>query len=294
MDFIYKVIESILMHRLNKSIDNCIENEQPKNEIIEPISPSHINSGDEIELPSTTKRLQIIVDLLFRNKYQKHYLNEVADTLGFINETEFYKLLNGETEPSFAFLDSFSEKYGVNKSWLKSGKGSPFIVTVNELCLADYFNFIKDIKPKRIFLIREDSDDGRAGVVLKLDNWNYKILGKNYKISSKVGAIGQIRIREFYYLLKNLNYSGLDSSTNSVILSTELFGKIFSGNISPSILEVNNYEDIKYSDWADDFLDFNHKYAMANDYGMMYGTEFTEAQNILKYMIKEQHAPTSL
>ncbi len=240
------------------------------------------------KLTSTSIRLKKATELLFENDYQpKFSLNRVAESLGLKNETEFHQLLNGEIDPSFEFLDLFAENYGINKDWLKYGEKSPFVVNQSQLFATEYLSIIKNLKPKEIFLIREDSSTGKTGIILKLGEWKYSVLGKSYHISSEVGGTGQLQIKKFYELLVELGNSGYNLHLNSKMVSQEIYSKLFSGNASPAILNANNHRDIKNSYWADDFMDYEYKYRNVQDYQTWYGEEFIKAQKILKYQLQK-------
>ncbi len=286
-EFIYKIFESLFIHYLKKNVDVYLENKKTEEKINKPVILKTEQSDVKKELTETTKRLKTVIELLFQNEFNLKYpLSRVADSLGLKSENEFIQLLNGETELTFEFLNSFSKKYGIDRNWLKYGENTPFFVEENQLYATGYIKIIKDVNPKNIFLVRENSKTGRTGIVLKLNTWNYKILGKSYHISSEVGGTGQIQIKGFYNFIKELNSLGFKYKIRSKIISQRLYSKLFSGYISPRILESNNHNEIKNSYWADDFLDFNHDYPIAEDYERWYGCEFVKAQNILKYQLQ--------
>lgn len=264
LDLLSKAITVIKFFRKSKKeseSDSLEDKEQARHDNNTPIN----------NLSSTTLRLQQVVGLI--SEHTKYPPNKMARKLGLTSERAFRELLDGTEEASFELLESFALKFGVNENWLISGEGAIFTIEKGKSSAEEYIDIIEGYDIKLMYLIRDKF--GRTGIILKLDEWDFKILGKYYHLNSKVGVTGQNQIKSFYNFL---NSTSLESTKIGIQLDEKLFERLFSGYIPPKILEKRSQ-----SNWYDDFLDYDHKCPIAKDYGHLYGSEFLESQEILKY-----------
>ena len=276
--FLIKILVALIPKLIIKLYEKKFESKKQDEQLDSLEKDAPIELTPTVELPSTTVRLKQAVDIIF--EHIEYPLNKIAYELGLNSETAFKDLLDGAKEPEFHFLEKIALQYGVNKEWLISGEGTLFKVGEYQLYATGYLNTIINAKPKAVYLIRENSEIGRTGIVLKLDQWNYQILGKYYHLSSEVGGTGQNQIESFYNFSKKLESTVDLSGIIGKHIDKESFSKLFSGNYSPKFLEKGSY-----SYWYEHFQDYEHKYSDSKYYGDWYGSEFLDAQRILRYML---------
>ncbi|MFW5762144.1 MAG: hypothetical protein ACOCXH_14310 [Cyclobacteriaceae bacterium] len=277
METLVKILVALIPKLIIKLYERIFESKKENEQLKIPKVSDQIEPTPIAEWPSTTIRLKQAVDIIF--EHIKYPLDKVAYELGLNSETAFKELLNGTKEPKFEFLERFALQFGVNKDWLISGEGTLFRVGEYQRYATGYLDIIINAKPESVYLIRENSETGRTGIVLKLDQWNYQVLEKYYHLSSEVGRTGQNQIKSFYNFIKKLKSRGLTDIIGKHI-DKESFSKLFNGNYSPKFLEKGSY-----SYWYEHFQDYEHKYPDSKYYGDWYGSEFLDAQRILKYTL---------
>lgn len=106
-----------------------------------------------------------------------------------VGELENY--FKGKAEPDFEFLEKFCDVFGINYSWLLEEKGEPFYsCKQTNYDPLRYYSYIKELNPEKICFIRSDDEEGNTFILLKLTDWKYEIIHRNWHISSHVGAGG--------------------------------------------------------------------------------------------------------
>lgn len=243
-------------------------------------------------IKATNDRFQKVWKLLFDNKHTPKYsIVEIACDLqragvkidkGSILDN----YLDGREELPISFLRTFATQYHVNFDWLISGKGAPFPLNSGKLWPTAYRS-IKEIieeKPyKYIYLVRSRTREGNAGIILQYSQWEYTVISKRFGIGRNDDGLEDQQIESFYRLSKEL-YSSRPSP-QSVTVNKSLFSKLFYGEIFPGIISENHKPGIDYNHWAEDFLDYEHKFKIAEHYALWYGEEFVEAQEALRYLL---------
>lgn len=277
--FIIKLLLALIPKLLIKLYEKNFENDTGEKKLILREVRSDQKEPEPVqEIPSTTVRLNQAIKIVF--EHFEYPLNKIAYELGFNSETAFKYLLTSYEAPTFSFLEKFALQYGVNKDWLIYGEGTLFNIGDYQLYATGYLQFISNIKPESVYLIRENSKTGRTGIILKLDQWNFKILGKYYHLSSEVGGTGQNQIESFYNFTRKLESAVGVTGIIGKHIDEESFSKLFNGYYSPKFLEKGSY-----SYWHEHFQDYDHKYPDAKYYESWYGQEFLDAQRILRYQI---------
>lgn len=237
------------------------------------------------------RRLNEIVVLLNENRIGDLFSKaRLARILGMKSICELESYLNGELIPDFAFLEKFSEEFGVSSTWLIEGMGQPFSPSERE----SYYNpmecylAIKESGPKRIYFIRVGSEvkEGDAFIILKLSDWKYKIIHGLWNISSRVGSGGSEQLYGMYQLIRKLKDDGYALQCFGRVLKEDDFNLLYSGQKFPgSVL----FDKSLSSFWWEDFIDVYHREKIAGNYEKMYGQEFIAAQNIIQGLLEKRN-----
>ncbi|TXM33914.1 hypothetical protein [Vibrio parahaemolyticus] len=220
-------------------------------------------------------------------EYSKITIAQLAQVMKLHKVSELERVFQGKEEPTFEFVDHFSSTFGVNRNWLLEGKYSPF--SNNDQTMSEphwYLDEIKQTNPLRVFFVREDSRKARTFLLLKIDDFKYKILHQTWHISDEVGAGGRRQLVSFYELVKSLrDKEGYGSKCGGLTLNCDDFSRLLSGDVYPgAFVEVGYRED----PWWDDFTDIHHKYPIAENYESWHGKSFIKAQTIVREKLEDE------
>lgn len=252
--------------------EKLIENMKTKQDVL---SYNYIDKNCEVM--NTIGRLNQYKDIL-QESNEQYTIPRLAKIMGFSSTGELECYFKGEKEPDFAFLEKFSDVFGINYDWLSEGRGKPF-VTDGEHYPESCYSYIENLNPEKIYFIRSDAKEGFTGIILQINDYKCKIVDGRWHISSYVGAGGQMQIYSMYKLIKRLRENGYSSKCFGRTLGDKDFSLLFSGNILPSLI-LDKYS-ISY--WWNDFMDINPSHPTSKKYEDLYGAEFIKAQEIVKF-----------
>jgi hypothetical protein len=235
-----------------------------------------------------SQRLRQVIDLMNEGRqYEQFSVAKLAGIMGLDKVSELEGYVLGHAEPPFAFLERFAKDFGVSQTWLKLGEGDPYDSAERfEISPIDYYERIVGLKPEQIIFVRDNSEDGDAGIILELAEWKYVVLPGTYSISSHVGGTGSHQIFSFYQLiLKLLALEEAERKHRCVgrELDSEETMRLFSGKMFPGVLTLPRRRS---SSWWYDFTDVNHEFHNAPEYPAEYGVEFVKAQEIVRSFLK--------
>lgn len=256
------------------------------------IAQEAVSTEPNTTIRPTTSRFQQVWKLLFDNEYTPRYsVIDIACDLQMAGleidkESVLDSYLSGREELPISFLRTFATQYHVNFDWLISGKGTPFPLNSGRLLPSSYRS-VKEIMKERpykyLYLVRSRTREGQAMIILQHGQWDYTVISKRFGIGRNDDGLEDQQIESFYRLSKEL-YSSRPSP-QSVTVNKSLFSKLFYGEIFPGIISENHKPGIDYNHWAKDFLDYEHKFKIAEHYALWYGEEFVEAQEALRYLL---------
>lgn len=261
---------------------------------IPPISTQSIPHIKEIkedtEVEKVAKRFKETLDLMNGGRdYSKFTIPQLAQIMKLHKISELENVFTGREEPTFDFIEHYSNTFGINKQWLIEGKGSPYS---NEFRTHSdpmgYLSEITELNPEGIYFIRENTDTAAVFILLKLTKWKYVIFDRTWHISDKVGAGGQRQLYSFYKLVKELRDNlHLYTKCWGLTLDKKEFSALLNGNVFPG-----SHFDIGFSEdpWWDDLTDINHSYPIAENYEKWHGKSFIKAQEIIKWQLAEREA----
>ncbi|EGQ8592792.1 MULTISPECIES: helix-turn-helix domain-containing protein [Vibrio] len=250
------------------------------------------DAKSDTEIDSEVSRIAMrfvkTLDLMNEGReYSKYTIAQLAQVMKLHKVSELEGVFRGKEEPTFEFVDHFANTFGVNRDWLLEGKNSPF--SNNDQTMSEphwYLDEIKQTKPLRVFFVREDSSKARAFLLLKIDDFKYKILHRTWHISDEVGAGGRRQLVSFYELIKSLrDKQRYSSRCGGLTLSCDDFSCLLSGEKYPGTFVGIGYRE---DPWWDDFTDIHHRYPIAENYESWHGRSFIKAQNIVREKLAEE------
>lgn len=216
----------------------------------------------------------------FDTNERKITISLVCDFLNYKSVSEIEKYFLGKKEPSLKFLKDYSNFFGIELSWLRHGEGSIFLRrNLFGIFYEGYLESIIDLKPEKIYFVRNKGKNGDAGIVLMISNYKYIILSKTCNISSHVGETGKLKIEAFFDLIKSLSLEFSSNDLHGLEVDEEIFFDLFYGKIYPGKI-IKSIQRAIY--WWEDFLDYEHKMPISASYIRLYGIEFIKAQQIIK------------
>lgn len=239
----------------------------------------------ETESEKIARRFNLVLERMNEGRhYQKFSIPRLAQLMQVEKISDLEDVFLGKEEPTLQFMAAFCQTFGVNKTWLIEGKGSPF--KDDDYGKGDplaYFEDIEQLEPHGIYFIRARTDTAQAFIILRLSDWKYKILNRMWHISDRVGAGGQGQLLSMYRLINKLRASGYYGRCGGRTLSKKEFDSLLAGDVFPGkYLDVGPSED----PWWDDLTDVYHKYPIASGYGGCHGKSFLQAQQIIKLKLE--------
>lgn len=228
------------------------------------------------------KRIALSLEMITDRDGKKFPNAWIGEYIGMEKPGDLEKIILGETEPTFQFLNHFAKCLGIDPSWLKSGQGEPFKIEPEKFMLwENYFEEIKAMRPEKIFFLRRRTGEGEAIIVLKLSKLKYFILPRIYHISDHVGGTGRRQIDGFCRLVEKLNTTFLGGIMCGIeVEKSELF-ELYEGKTHPSKLERYSRQ---YNHWWEDITDVMHEFPSSKYYEQLYGDAFIQAQRMVRFV----------
>ncbi len=226
-----------------------------------------------------------IIDLMNAGRRDLWTVAHFAERLKLKSPGELEQTLDSTIEPTFVLLEAFAALTGANAGWLKFGTQQPFYSGEhNDLYPDGCLPRIRELSPKQVFIVRCRDKAGRSGFLLRLDEFRFVVFTRTWHISSEVGGTGQGQLISFYRAMKTLS-AGTGREYGypcGQILDQIPFDRLLAGEVYPgSVIQPHN------NPWWEDFLDLECKNFGAEYYGGRYGTEFLEAQKIVRWRLSQ-------
>ena len=237
------------------------------------------------ETSAISARLKKALSLINANhNREKLTISKIAQMMGSPSVGNTERVFEGIEEPSLIFLQTFSERFGVQPAWLLHGEHEPFYQPEPlEPFALDYLPYIKISRPAEVYFVRSSSEHGECQIVLKFDEWRYHALNSVWHVSSHVGGMGTSQLVSLFELIKTLRDEEQELICMGQVLSEKEFEKLRDGTVFPgsalSALDKNH-------DWWVAFPDLNHEFPSSPHYAAWYGQSFLDAQKIVRNEIK--------
>lgn len=181
------------------------------------------------------------------------------------------------------------EILGASFDYLWLGDGVPFPIDREEpRGPGGYLSLFRQDEVEAVYFVRGNRTPHLAYVVLKYDDFRYRVLSSNWHVSSQNGHGGSVGLSELARLTEyvqrqmpaedRIKVSGLDAPSEAV-------ENVSWGGAHPNALWS---KDAKRSYWWEDIADVDHLLPCAKKYASDYGEEFLNAQRLIKGLVDEQ------
>lgn len=257
----------------------------------EPVHQADDCSTDTRKNRTIGERVAYAITLMNKNRHHEVFsMADIAKILDLSSAGELEEIIASGNHVRFKFTKLFSETFGANLHWLDTGHGQPFYHSVYTTNPVSLFDSIQNANAKGIYFVRDNSDENRVVIVLKLkeyrnQGYHFVVLNAPWHISSHMGAGGSQQILEFYRLILKLKASGLYNRCWGREVTKEKFSQLVSGEIfSGEVIDSVSVE----AHWWDDFTDVSGKYVISEHYQQWYGDWFDDAQAIVRWKLQEQ------
>jgi hypothetical protein len=237
-------------------------------------------------LPSTKQiALRLQSALKFMNASRDDDLLTVADlarAMDLPSPADLDAIFVGQTHPTFAILDSFCERFAVNKEWLLSGRSSPFASTADFHSEAyAYKDWIDLVAPEYVYAVRSKGVFGEVYFVVQMDAYKHFVLPMSWHVSRQVGGTGAHQLLSLYKLFKDWIGETRDYMILGRYIDADLAASIADGEIHPGVVE-----HMPVSHWWDDLTDLEHKWTSRDGSLTEYGEGFVDAQDIIRAQLE--------
>lgn len=261
-----------------------------------------VESLKNIEMLLNSKRFQFDNDSLIASRlneclkmtneisHSKLTPSKVAEIMGENSAHQFSNYFAGTEQPSFFELDNFARFFGVNSEWLKHGNLPKFKVEYDRLstrpeeAVKEILNIplyspveiepedqkennpFAPVRPKDIYLVRNDSKAGEFLIVRKYNEWVVDVLKTPIHVSDVIGAGGESMLKSLFVTLKFLyelyTNSRLENCVfvKGFIVSDSEFNDLCEGVLHP--LDILKY--CSNNTWWEDIWD--EKMSVNNSY----------------------------
>lgn len=239
-------------------------------------------------LPSTKQiasRLQRALKLMNASRDDDSLtVADLARAMDLPSPADLDAVFVGRTHPTFAILDSFCERFAVNKEWLLSGRSSPFASTADFHSEPhDYKDWIDQAAPEYVYAVRSNSVYGEAYFVIQMDAFKHFILPMSWHVSRHVGGTGAHQLLSLYKLFKDW----IGETRNYMIL-----GRSIEARLATSIADGETHAGVvahmPNSHWWDDLTDLGHKWTSRESASREYGEGFVDAQDIIRAQLERK------
>lgn len=273
-------VTNTYIHNIDLSKDNWFENGKLNEFVLSWKERCKIGKANrpvgkkEVEVfkDSTVERIKNLLVLLEISP------DEMALEIGERSQEYLLKVLGGQS-PEFSFLKKIADRFYVNETWLKTGKGNPFqTIQGYKFDLKEVEKFIQksceDID--FYFFMANESDVKYASCAIKIDDYKYIVFDHHIHLSSHVGGGGSADIHNFYRFIKEL----YDRTTfSSLYVTEEEFHDLIAGDMSYKLIDKLHRH---YHPWAVDFVDIDFKIFSREQHVKDHGEEYAKALEIAR------------
>lgn len=249
-------------------------------------APSVTEQQKPTESEAIRRRFNSVLALMNEGRERPRFtIAGLAQIMKLHKLSELEGVFLGSLEPTFEFIQNFCEHFGVSYKWLTEGSGAPFAIDDGGYCEAeDYYPLICDTAPEEIFFVRADTHASEAKLVLKEAPHRYRVLNATWHVSSVVGDGGARALVSLYNLIRQMRKDGRHLSAYGRTISGKDFLRLASGEVFPGAI-CDTFHGPDY--WWDDLVDVQHKYPIAENYQEWHGTNFVDAQRIIRSRLGE-------
>lgn len=230
-------------------------------------------------------RLRKACQLIRRSDHHVFSTAVFAEALGMQTVSDFESRLTGKVEADFAWIVRFTETFGVNAEWIKSGIGQPFATTL--ALLGDprrYQELIEMLQPQEIYFVRSSGPVGEITMVFGWAEKKYLVAADMWHLSDCVGSGGARSIVEFYEFLRNMETTfRMTLRPKGHVVAPGVFDDLIEGRVYPRTVLIG-----KEAPWWDDFIDIEHRWPIAKNYEKQWGPGFTFAQGIVRHALAKK------
>ncbi len=241
----------------------------------------YAGSGGASQLPSTkhiSTRLRKLLSLMNAGRYEPITVADLARAMDLSSPADLDSVMEGSMPATFAMLDQFCDRFGVNKEWVTTGRDAPFQSTLEHQSLPDeYFEFIEQVTPEAVYLVRSNSAVGETFIALEISALKFLLLPGIWHVSSHVGGGGSRQLLSLYRLFGRWATSVRPYRVVGRYVEHSLAESIWNGQAWSGALS-----NLPASHWWDDLTDLEHKWTTREGVAKAYGQEFAAAQDIVR------------
>lgn len=184
------------------------------------------------------------------------------------------------------------EAIGASFDYLWLGDGVPFPVDEQgPRSLGAYLSLFRKDEVEAVYFVRGNRLPHLAYVVLKYDEFRYRVMSANWHVSSQNGHGGSVGLSELVRLTEHVQQQRRSEGRIKVFgleAPAKAVETVSWGGAHPNALWSKG---AKRSYWWEDIADVDHLLPCAKQYAENYGEEFLNAQRLIKW-VRTKDAPT--
>lgn len=231
------------------------------------------------------QRFVEVIDLVNRARAKENKLRnaDIANVMGLESPADLDEIVKGASRPTFELIRNFCGCFGVDPEWMRSGRSTPFAPAGGRHLMAEEFqDDIMAHVPETIYLVRDDSEAGRAMLVFQYDRYRFVTQDSVWHVSDMVGGTGTAQLVSLYRFFRWLLKEKKGAIVTGRHISAAEMSRLMAGEMYPGVLDRQH----EPSHWWDDLTDLDGRWTTAQKNREAYGESFLSAQAILREQIK--------
>jgi hypothetical protein len=229
-------------------------------ERVSAIAPREIQSSNDSESARLAKRLQLVLALMNEgSNTRRTTISMLALETGVSTVSEVEDYFSAKQTPTFPYLQTFCESFGVDFEWLANGTmGSPFRAHRRydtDRYLVTPAKEVVRANPIEVYFVMNRSETAEALIILRYTKFRYEALSDRWHVSSHVGNTGRWQLVGLYKLISELRGSNkFKGQCYGRRLEEKLFYRLSMGEAYPGAILRSTEND----HWWDDFTNVDH------------------------------------
>lgn len=234
-------------------------------------------------------RLDQVIRLAAGRGSQSTVLTYLVEAAPGLTLTQLEKARTGALEPSIELVRQTCRLLSASYDYIWRGQGAPFAPQEEDyLPVCEYIALFRNEDLESIWFVRGDTYPHPAFILLRYNEYRYRVLPHLFHVSAKNGNGGADALSDLADL--TCAYHALDHKPIALGLEANslVVDLVMQGDQHATALF---HRGSKRSYWWDDLADIEHKRPCAREYQRRYDQEFFNAQRLIAWSRQQRSTP---